>query len=491
MESLTKDDKFILIGQKPRAERKGGNFEVYKINRRQYKKDEVTQVVNDLIKTKKFYFIVAGRESLKEQILQNSPIDAEKFSSQEYLILEKNTLRLVNSDEKGIIKEATRQAQSRSTEVQSASTADNSSDIGVAVARSLPSESSEGDVNKLTSELKKLTTNEDTDQPLSDETISDLMKISYGRMAMANYRGRCRYHRLVGEYYKTFNFARRRHSIKIQMYGNEALPTPAHTYYDVTLTDYGKTLALKKVFEILQVYNSQPSEFTNDSEQISYIDGSMPLLLDLHIGGTDYKFLLSQSVYDSRKGYQVQISMLNPHDDYVGNAYPYWIGDEVSYGFSKGSQNEQSVIAKCCLECLNSTMSNQGEKLKNIKENDAKKIIEFLATTQIAEANHGNRDYDRARTVGMNKLARSLLRSIEENNLTFRKTFDPYSFGGNSYPPIGDGGTERARHAVCSVTRVGARCDDMSDDSDSEDGEYEFTLFIDEHDHVGQSIFQI
>ncbi|CAF1441024.1 unnamed protein product, partial [Rotaria sp. Silwood1] len=96
-------------------------------------------------------------------------------------------------------------------------------------------------------------------------------------------------------------------------------------------------------------------------------------------------------------------------------------------------------------------------------------IVEFLATTQIAESNHGNRNYAKARTIGMNKLARSLLRSIGEEKTNFKdafiwKTENPYS-----YPPVGDGGADRARHAMCSVTRFGARCDNMSDDSDSED----------------------
>ncbi|CAF1517707.1 unnamed protein product [Rotaria magnacalcarata] len=291
-------------------------------------------------------------------------------------------------------------------------------------------------------------------------------------MAMANYRGRCRYHHLVTQYYEIFEFTESRQPITISFSPNDQMEIPKKLkYYDVKLKDCGKDLTLKKVFEILQVYNSIPPENLTASKERSYIDGTMPLLLDLHIGGTDHKFLLSKDVHKNLEECQVQVSMVKDDKTFVGSGYPYWIGKVgTTDGFSNQSPSAQGEIARSCMNCLKSSIRDQAGKLKCYDK--LEHVVEFLATTQIVESIHGNQNYANARTVGMNKLARSLLSSIENGRVTFRNTFDCYSFGDDSYPPIGEEGPSRARNAVWNVTRCGARCDDMSDDSDSDDGEY-------------------
>ncbi|MFN7095495.1 MAG: hypothetical protein ACK4M7_09035 [Burkholderiales bacterium] len=73
-------------------------------------------------------------------------------------------------------------------------------------------------------------------------------------------------------------------------------------------------------------------------------------------------------------------------------------------------------------------------------------------------------------------LLRCLFREIAAGNTTFSKKFfiqkDHYFNEQNEdyihrgYPPIENGGTKRARDSVYTITKIGARCHDMSDDSE-------------------------
>jgi hypothetical protein len=206
------------------------------------------------------------------------------------------------------------------------------------------------------------------------------------------------------------------------------------------------------------------------------------LVVNLNIGGKIRQFILSEwpgKVSD----YQILISTKITNKDNADSHY-------TSKQYSTLLQGFGSDTAEIMIECLDASASATSEDFSenNLNDNDWSRIVEFLALTQIAESNHGKRDYNNSKTPGMNKLARHLLRLIADEYATFDETFISNSNGKKSYPPIGYRGTARARYAVCHMNRhtivkkynqqtkqydedmnitVG-RCDELSEDSDTD-----------------------
>jgi hypothetical protein len=463
MASAASNDILLCLGSKGREEKKGGAFAVYKINCNDTK--QIQEELNNFIEKYKLYFIAV--DSVGQQPLQfcQNIFNWDHELDKKYLIREKNTLRWANAKEEGKIEVE----ESQHSRLQSTPAVENID----AAAQALPSKPND-QIQSLKPVMDKLRLDSSSRTAesashgyrLPDNIVTDLMERSYGRMAMANYRARERYCKLVEKYYEVFEFKRQDKKIVITLYVSGKSISKDY-YYDVTLKDPKIDQPLKKLFEILQVYNSDACKIASLGPS-DYIDGSVPLYVQLHIGGSDIKFMLSQYGVRKRRKYQVQVSMEKTPNSFVGNAYPFWIGNENYKGFRHKNKRKQQNIARNCLDCLDKLVSDQLEVFQKFQHQKIANIVEFLATTQIAESNHGKRDYTKSRTPGMNKLARSLLRLIEKEKLDFKQTFDWKYFDDDTYPAVGTGGTKRARKACCAIQRKGASCNDMSDDSDTD-----------------------
>ncbi|CAF3362813.1 unnamed protein product [Rotaria socialis] len=423
IDRLTANGTYSCIGSgNDRPNNRGGNFEVYKSD---LDDDAKVTAVNSVLENENFLFIAVGRQSLNNPILQKTNRKSKKFLERKYLIREKNTLRAANSDEEEQLSqaEANKNERNRADSMQNLRTTDD-----------IASMSTDGIDEKY------------------QQVIIRIMQNSYGRMAMAYQRARNRYHELVNMYNEIFNFELQTLPLKKELNIESYLTVldPCEKYYKVTVKDkYRQNLPLKKVFEVLQVYNSSEDDIIN---------GTIPLLINLNIGGRETEFMLSQwpSQYEYTKKNQLLVST-----------------------------KVESTANNLCFK------GRAYDKLHSLA------IFEKLTKnlhkswnfwhTQIAESNHGKRDYNQSRTPGMNKLARQLLRSIAANgSITFQEMFCSNNTGFQHYPPFGTGGVKRARYAVHHVTRhtivdiydkgelVGqiqvevGRCDELSDDSDND-----------------------
>jgi len=228
------------------------------------------------------------------------------------------------------------------------------------------------------------------------------------------------------------------------------------------------TLPLKKVFEILQYYrrfNSLANSLTNRKHY--------PHLIKMKVGAINGEFMLSPwtEKYGDK---QVAVSILDGITPGVPNVDEYYgksFADLIPKVIGDFNDLQQRKLAKYLAVCLDKPSNGQndtlpaGMKFKDDAQQQA--IVEFLALTQIVEAVP-------ARTPGMNKLARHLLRLISQGKkgATFFKIFQSSQYK-LSYPPVGTGGTANARKVVKEWHHVGQinggpppPCDGMSDDSD-------------------------
>jgi hypothetical protein len=213
----------------------------------------------------------------------------------------------------------------------------------------------------------------------------------------------------------------------------------------------------------LQVYNSKRTSEDNK------INGSIPLLITLYIGGQKYQFMLSEWPMRGSEG-QVSISVISNDADsegrtiFKGQSYAQCLGSITTLG---GPQ--QLRLATLMLNFLNLTnvkiTSREFMEWKSFPLEVTKSAVELLAITQIAEAH-------RTRTPGMNKLARKAFNKISKGKSTFESEFISGNFSTEEsfgYPPIGGGGKKRAQEAVEGMKREGMQSHDMSDDSDVEE----------------------
>lgn len=449
---LTKDGIYSCVGVvNDRPDNRGGLFEVYKSETND--KNRKADAVNSVLKYENFLFIATGRQNLNYSILQKTNRDRNEFNKRRYLIREKNTLRIANSEEEDILRRAEQ-------------------------ARELSER-----IGKLSINSGNTSFSSDHGDARWEKMIKKIMHNSYGRMAMAYQRSRDRYDKLVRAYNEIFDFEIRKltkeEQIIITTYRGET--KNYRKFYNVTLKDnYGQNLSLKKIFEILQVYNSTDENPYPDSED-DIINGYRPLVVNLNIGGKIRQFILSE--WPSKMSeYQILISTRIAHHD---NAETHYTGKQ----YGSLVQGFDSDTAEIMIECLNASARATPEDFpeNNLNDDDWLRIVEFLALTQIAESNHGKRDYNNSRTPGMNKLARQLLRLIADEYATFDETFISDINSKKSYPPIGYHGMVRARYAVCQTSRntivkkynqkkkqyddihitVG-RCCELSEDSDTD-----------------------
>ncbi|MFN7094425.1 MAG: hypothetical protein ACK4M7_03585 [Burkholderiales bacterium] len=287
---------------------------------------------------------------------------------------------------------------------------------------------------------------------------------SYGRMVAAKARAthftRISYFENV--YYKIFTFELKDKRVKVQSYIDDEFKT-YNQIYKVTTNCYSSSINLKKIFEVLQVYNSKRTSEDNK------INGSIPLLITLYIGGQKYKFMLSEWPMRGSE-WQVSISVISNDEDsegrtvFKGQSYALCLGSIIKLG-----RSQQSRLAKLMLNFLNLTdvkiTIREFMGWKSFTLEVTKSAVELLAITQLAEAHS-------QRTPGMNKLARKAFNKISKGKSSFASEFIPGNFNTEKfcgYPPIGDKGKERAKEAVEFMKREGMQSHDMSDDSDVEE----------------------
>jgi hypothetical protein len=184
--------------------------------------------VNDVIQNENFLFINANRlaEDLNMPILQRQTRQNNEFDEQNYLIREKNTLRLHNRNERQELNDA----------------------------------KNEWDMERLCSKEKATVTDLFS---LPAACVHDIMRNSYGRMAMANQRARNRYDTLVAIYNEIFYFVLQSQKVKITAHSssdhdenNFTLNEYEEIYYVTVKHDDSQKHLLEKVLKTLQVYNS-------------------------------------------------------------------------------------------------------------------------------------------------------------------------------------------------------------------------------------------
>lgn len=415
------EEGFVCICSFQRNPREGGVFEIY-LKKSNKTCDDLVTVVNDAIEQAtippclegRLGFILSNRQHLLKNIIQSTEIKREHLIACNYLIREDHTIRVANADEDQVLQSG-----------------------------------------------------------FNTRTFRSIMEGSYARMVMAYQRARDRHRDLLVLYHQLFSFRLINQEFYISLYKFSNLHRFSN-YYEVNLRDLTGTpienISLKKVFEVLQVYNSIDTNNT--------IDGTIPILVNLNMGGRVCQFMLSRylvtEMYPDRsvsiQKNQLLVSM--PRRNHTRNQRPIYTGLDYSMMVNNITYDQAGVlteprIAAFILEILNARAVYQpfnAHIWHLMHEKTQHSIIELIALTQIAESNHG-RDYDKSRTLGMNKLARRQFAAISKGDITFRESFDS-STADRYYPPIRDGGTRRARNAVSKVQRAGAFCHDMSDDSD-------------------------
>jgi hypothetical protein len=135
---------------------------------------------------------------------------------------------------------------------------------------------------------------------------------------------------------------------------------------------------------------------------------------------------------------QVLASTRNSIEMFQGNTYTYWCGQNC--GFGSYHKVEQQQLAQHLLKCLGAPVGN----LRNIfqsyhTDSLVSNIMQFLVATQTTEACYG-RNTTYARTMGMNKLGRKQLRSIQKGASTFLECFVFQQYNIGAYPPAGRDG---------------------------------------------------
>ncbi|CAF3270430.1 unnamed protein product [Rotaria socialis] len=339
IDRLTANGTYSCIGSgNDRPNNRGGNFEVYKSD---LDDDAKVTAVNSVLENENFLFIAVGRQSLNNPILQKTNRKSKKFLERKYLIREKNTLRAANSDEEEQLSqaEANKNERNRADSMQNLRTTDD-----------IASMSTDGIDEKY------------------QQVIIRIMQNSYGRMAMAYQRARNRYHELVNMYNEIFNFELQTLPLKKELNIESYLTVldPCEKYYKVTVKDkYRQNLPLKKVFEVLQVYNSSEDDIIN---------GTIPLLINLNIGGRETEFMLSQwpSQYEYTKKNQLLVSTKVESTAnnlcFKGRAY-----DKLVIDFNY-------EVARYMIDCLSVSIAAQPRNFREANEKFTQ-IVEFLAHT--------------------------------------------------------------------------------------------------------------
>ncbi|CAF1376204.1 unnamed protein product [Adineta steineri] len=506
MDALTKDGIYIFIGGAyDRSVKRGGVFEIYMASTSADSNSRVAQIQHVLEANSQFFFINTSRvkEALESDIFQRDPPNGRELDKKHYLIRENCTLRLSNPTEQDYLNKITLPRQLASVNI-----AERTSTVKIQNAMrqiktvvdqlQISSNEMQAALDEIQDAVRQMPA---AALQLPQRDVEWIMCNSYGRMAMAYQRARNRRKRLIRKYSEIFEFARVESNqpnipvIWTKMDGRNSVGYPK--FYRVKLKDKYKNMRLKKVLEVLQVYNSTNEMYHGSNQRI---DGTAPLVVSLEIGRRSCQFMLSRwlSDYPRTSENQLLVSIKETENNFVGHTYPYLVGD--NGGFSTYHVDIQRTIAQCIQTCLDTRMCKQYNYLSAFREDLVLRITEFLIVTQVVESNHG-RNYAYCRTPGMNKLARRLLMRIATEKSTFSEYFDPSAeINHYKYPPIGDGGTRKARQAVqevgrdilfvqykasnssSSATTMGStteepirytfpRCHDMSDDSVS-DGEF-------------------
>jgi hypothetical protein len=434
------------------------------------------------------WFMVTERTDLNAPILQKELPKEEDFSTVEYVIQEKDTLRFATQTESDKLRE--------------------SSSIS--------------------------------------EKVLEIQKNSYGRLAMAYQRARNRFKNLLNLYREVFEFKLTTDILTIRMNKN---PDKFYTsYYQVEVKETYKSLTLKKVLEILQVYNfselkdedsingsipilvtiplgsstyqfllsKNSSKTRNEKLELNQITVSTRSTngSNTFIASTYTKLLgigsRPETIHKDNLGIKAQYNspikeeiktkvMMYPHCTEDTKKFlqvnPRATNRQVIATLTPPSQNDndwsnkmktedQRELASYLKSCLDSKLDEQPEEIFIWKQQKDihNQIVELIALTQIVESNHGP-DYNHTRTLGMNKLAREILRQIAVGENTFRDAFNTISNNSTkAYPPIGFNGATRARQSISKVEMMhyvdngvndyvdcySTRCDEMSSDSDEE-----------------------
>lgn len=226
-----------------------------------------------------------------------------------------------------------------------------------------------------------------------------------------------------------------------------------------SLTSHAKltienTIPLKKVLEVLTVYNSTQKNKNTVIE---------PWLVSIKIFNQQVEFLLSENIHSPS---QLMVSMEKGSGEFVGNAYPFWFCSE-------------KFSAAVVDQTLSSSIARSTQDVKNIKE-----LIEFIVCTQVVEAHCNVSSLDDSRVPGTGKLARSMIKHCSNNLLG--TLFNISKTGNNNmfYPMAGTDGTGNGRNAVNRLIRNSifenkytknvrggnnASCTNMSDDSEADE----------------------
>lgn len=442
--------KSTVLYSQVRPLKKGGLFQISKIDGNCVEKEEAVESAMEEYNTP--WFMHVGRKDLNTPILRKELPETKEFEDVEYVIQEKDTLRFATQ-----------------TEI---------------------------------SKLRGL--------PFNAEIGKSIQNNSYGRLVMAYQRARSKSESLLQLYKEIFEFNVKDGLITVKINNK---PDKFYTsYYWVTIKDEYKNLPLKKILEVLQVYNISN---INDEKDI-------PLLVNISLARMPYQFLLSRNPAKIKKEElnQVIISTLADNDLFIAHSYTFLLGigstpiaihrnklgikaqnkspikeidkqnilkydsctektrnllmknpkasngevlgtlkapKEINNNWSNAlNPEEQKELADFLIKCLANGLGFHPEEPDVWQKLDSTaivQIVQLIAVTQIAECNHGS-DYNSTRTPGMNKLARLILRQIAEGTNTFQEGFNIIQSQSNKvYIPIGVDGSIRARDTVRDVKR--------------------------------------